>query len=84
MDTTTTFARLCRLIPGIGEDTLDWMAMVSGVEGSAKVLFGSDASAAKPFRIAENLDPIRALDVAPEAKARILGGNAARLFGIGR
>lgn len=82
-DTTTTFARACRLIPGIGEDTLQWMAMVSGVEGSGKVLYGSDAHAGKPQRIAYNLDPLRALDVTPEAKARILGGNAVRLFRIG-
>lgn len=82
MDTTTTFARLCRLIPGIGEDTLRWMAMVSGVEGSGKVLFGSDAHAGKPERIAYNLDPLQALDIAPEAKARILGGNARRLLGL--
>jgi hypothetical protein len=82
MDTTTTFARLCRLIPGIGEDTLRWMAMVSGVEGSGKVLYGSDAHAAKPERIAYNLDPLRALDVDPAAKDRILGGNARRLLGL--
>lgn len=82
MDTTTTFARACRLIPGIGEDTLQWMAMVSGVEGSGKVLYGSDAHAGKPERIAYNLEPLQALDVAPEAKARILGGNARRLFGL--
>jgi len=82
-DTTTTFARACRLIPGIGEDTLQWMAMVSGVEGSGKVLYGSDAHAGKPERIAYNLDPLRALEVTDEAKARIVGGNAVRLFRIG-
>lgn len=82
MDTTTTFARACRLIPGIGEDTLRWMAMVSGVEGSPKVLYGSDAHAGKPERIAYNLEPLRALDIAPDAKARILGDNARRLFGL--
>lgn len=83
MDTTTTFARLCRLIPGIGEDTLRWMAMVSGTEGSGKVLYGSDAHAGKPERIAYNLEPLRDLDIAPDAKARILGGNARRLLGLG-
>lgn len=81
-DTTTAFARACRLIPGIGEDTLRWMAMVSGVEGSAKVLYGSDATALKPERIAYNLEPLRALEIEPEAKARILGGNARRLLGL--
>jgi uncharacterized protein len=81
-DTTTTFARMCRLIPGVGEDTLRWMAMVSGVEGSGKVIYGSDAHAAKPERIAYNLEPLRALAIAPEAKARILGGNARALLGL--
>lgn len=80
MDTTTTFARLCRLIPGIGEDTLQWMAMVSGVEGSGKVLYGSDANPIKTERIAYNLEPLRALDIAADAKARILGGNARALL----
>jgi hypothetical protein len=82
MDTTTTFARLCRLIPGVGEDTLRWMAMVSGVEGSGKVLYGSDAHAAKPERVAYNLEPLQALEIDAAAKARILGGNARRLLGL--
>lgn len=80
MDTTTTFARLCRLIPGVGEDTLEWMAMVSGIEGSHKVIYGSDATAAKPERIPYNLEPLLALQIEPDAKARILGGNARRLL----
>ena len=53
MDTTTTFARMCRLIPGIGEDTLEQMAMVSGQHGSHKVIFGSDANPLKPEQIAD-------------------------------
>jgi uncharacterized protein len=81
-DTTTTFARMCRLIPGVGEDTLRWMGMVSGTEGSGKVIYGSDGTAAKPERIAYNLEPLRALDVSAEAKARILGGNARSLLGL--
>ncbi len=82
MDTTTTFARMCRLIPGIGEDTLRWMAMVSGVEGSGKVIYGSDAHPGKPERIAYNVEPLRALEIDPAAKARILGGNARALLGL--
>jgi predicted TIM-barrel fold metal-dependent hydrolase len=82
MDTTSTFARACRLIPGIGEETLQWMAMVSGVEGSGKVIYGSDANPLKTERFAYNLEPLRALDIAPAAKARILGGNARELLGL--
>lgn len=82
MDTTSTFARACRLIPGIGEETLQWMAMVSGVEGSGKVIYGSDANPLKTERFAYNLAPLRALDIAPAAKERILGGNARRLLGL--
>lgn len=82
MDTTTTFARACRLIPGIGEDTLRWMAMVRGVEGDDKVIYGSDAHAGKPERIAYNLEPLQALDIADDARARILGGNARALLKV--
>jgi uncharacterized protein len=80
MDTTTTFARICRLIPGIGEDTLEQMAMVSGVHGSHKVIFGTDANPLKPERIAYNLEPLMALQIPDEAKSRILGGNARKLL----
>jgi len=80
MDTTTTFARFARLIPGLAEDTLKFMGLVSGESGSAKVLFGSDANPIKTFRIEENLAPLRALDIPDEEKALILGGNAAQLL----
>jgi len=80
MDTTTTFARMCRLIPGVGEDTLEWMAMVSGEYGSRKVLFGSDANPMKPERIAYNLEPLKSLDIPPADKDLILGGNARALL----
>jgi uncharacterized protein len=78
MDTTGVFARRCRLIPGLGEDTLSFMGSVTGVHGSQKTLFGSDASPAKPYRIKENLEPLLALDLPEEQRALIVGGNAAR------
>jgi len=80
MDTTTTFARFCRLIPGLGEDTLKFMGLINGKSGSDKVLFGSDANPVKPFRIKENLAPLQALDIPSTEKEMILGGNAARLL----
>jgi predicted TIM-barrel fold metal-dependent hydrolase len=80
MDTTTTFARYCRLIPGLGEDTLKFMGLVSGESGASKVLFGSDAHPLKTFRLEENLAPLRALDISDKEKRQILGGNAARLL----
>ena len=64
-------------------DAIAWFDknVVDGaVEGSGKVIYGSDAHALKPERIAYNLDPVRALAIAPEAKARILGGNALRVY----
>lgn len=82
MDTTATFARMCRLIPGIGEDTLNWMAMVSGEYGSHKVIFGSDANPLKTERIAYNLKPLQDLDIAVEDKNLILGGNARTLLKV--
>lgn len=82
MDTTTTFARMMRLIPGVGEDTLQWMAMVSGQHGSHKVIFGSDANPTKPERIAYNLAPLKGLKIPAEQRDRILGGNAKALLKI--
>jgi predicted TIM-barrel fold metal-dependent hydrolase len=80
MDTTITFARFARLIPGLGEDTLRHMGLVSGQSGAHKTLFGSDANPLKTDRLAENIAPIRALAIPEEEKALILGGNAARLL----
>lgn len=80
MDTTTTFARYARLIPGLGEDTLKFMGLVSGESGASKVIFGSDANPLKTFRIEENLAPLRDLRIPDEEKTLILGGNAARLL----
>lgn len=80
MDTTITFARFARLIPGLGEDTLQHMGLVSGQSGSYKTLFGSDANPLKTNRLQENIAPIRALRIPEVEKALILGGNAARLL----
>jgi hypothetical protein len=82
MDTTTTFARFVRLIPGLGEDTLEFMGLVSGESGSSKVLFGSDANPVKTYRLKKNLDPLLGLDIPDEEKSLILGGNAAQLLKI--
>lgn len=80
MDTTTTFARFIRLVPGLGEDTLEFMGLVSGESGSSKVIFGSDSNPSKPYRLKKNLDPLRALDIPDDEKEMILGRNAARLL----
>lgn len=83
MDTTTTFSRFCRLIPGLGEDTLKFMGLISGKSGSDRVIFGTDANPVKPFRIKDNLEPLQALDIPAAEKELILGGNAARLLKLG-
>jgi predicted TIM-barrel fold metal-dependent hydrolase len=80
MDTTTTFARYVRLIPGLGEETLNFMGLVNGESGCSKTLFGSDANPVKTFRIEENLAPLRSLQIPDDDKDLILGGNAARLL----
>ena len=84
MDTTTTFARYARLIPGLAEETLRFMSLCrpesDTAYGCGKTLFGSDANPAKGFRIAENLHPLQQLNLPEEEKAMILGGNALKLL----
>jgi len=84
MDTTTTFARYARLIPGLAEETLRFMSLCQSESNTAygcgKTLFGSDANPAKGFRIAENLQPLQQLNLPENEKAMILGGNALKLL----
>jgi predicted TIM-barrel fold metal-dependent hydrolase len=84
MDTTTTFARYARLIPGLAEETLRFMSLCQSESNTAygcgKTLFGSDANPAKVFRIAENLQPLQQLNLPEDEKAMILGGNAIKLL----
>jgi len=84
MDTTTTMARYARLVPGIVEETLRFMSLCqtenNTKHGSSKTLFGSDANAAKGFRIAENLEPLQQLNLPEDEKELILGGNATKLL----
>lgn len=45
-----------------------------------KLLYGSDGNATQVERFAQNIDPIRAMQISDEARAKILGGTAARLL----
>lgn len=74
IDTALRFARIARLIPGVGEDMVDWMRT------DEKVIFGSDAHPTRTWRFAYNLEPIRAMNVPEETKRKILGGTAAKLL----
>jgi len=74
MDTTIVFARMARLIPGIGKELLEWMRT------DDKLIFGTDANPAKTWRFAYSLDPILEMDVPKESRAKILGGTAAKLL----
>jgi uncharacterized protein len=74
MDTTGVFPHVARMIPGIGAETLRWM------RGSDKLLYGSDGNAIQTARFAENIEPVRAMDVPDDVKAKVLGGNAGRLL----
>jgi predicted TIM-barrel fold metal-dependent hydrolase len=84
MDTTTTFARYARLIPGLAEETLRFMSLCQSESNTAygcgKTLFGSDANPVKVFRIAENLQPLQQLNLPEDEKTMILGGNALKLL----
>lgn len=74
LDTALTFAQVSRLIPAVGREMLSWMRT------DDKVLYGSDANPNRTWRFKYNLDPIRAMDVSDETKAKILGGTAKKLL----
>jgi predicted TIM-barrel fold metal-dependent hydrolase len=74
IDTAIVFGRLARLIPGVGEELLEWMRT------DEKVLFGTDANPGKTWRFAYSMEPILKMDVPEESRAKILGGTAAKLL----
>ncbi len=78
-DTAVVFTRFARLIPGVGEDMLDWMS-IGGQPGYTKLLFGTDANPRNTLRLSQTIDAIKAMDIDDEQKAAILGGTAQKLL----
>lgn len=74
LDTAMTFAQISRLIPNVGVEMLDWM------NTDERLLFGSDAFPDHLDLFPYNLEPVRAMAISEETKAKVLGGNAARLL----
>lgn len=74
MDTTAVFPHVARMIPAVGEETIRWL------RGPDRLLYGSDGNAIQTPRFAENIEPVRAMNVSDEVKAKVLGGNAAKLL----
>jgi predicted TIM-barrel fold metal-dependent hydrolase len=75
LDTAITWARMCNLIPGLGEAAIRQAS-------ARKILFGTDANPGRIERFDDTLSVLNALDVTEEVRATILGGNAARLLGL--
>jgi len=91
MDTCIVFARVARLIPGIAEETLEWMDIgrqsnrpgsggFDPLGGADKLMFGTDAVQLHTHRFKYNLEPIQRMKIPEAAKAKILGGNIAKLL----
>jgi predicted TIM-barrel fold metal-dependent hydrolase len=78
-DTAVVFDRVARLIPGAGEDMLEWMA-IGGQPAHTKLLFGSDANPRNTQRLTRVLETISAMRIDESAKQAILGGNAQKLL----
>lgn len=76
LDTAMTFAQMSRLIPHVGAEMLAWM------NTDERLLFGSDAFPDHLNLFTYNLDPVRAMEISEESKAKVLGGNAARLLNL--
>jgi predicted TIM-barrel fold metal-dependent hydrolase len=83
LDTSFTFTRLVRLIPGLGEEVL--LRRTTGVSQLAdKILLGSDAAPTFLERFRESVEAVRGLKVPEEVRRKVLGENAARLLGFDR
>lgn len=80
-DTAVVFTRFAKLIPGSGEDMLEWMS-IGGQPGHTKLLFGTDANPNNTKRLTDTIAAIRRMDIEDEAKEAILGGTARKLLGI--
>jgi predicted TIM-barrel fold metal-dependent hydrolase len=74
MDTTIVFSYYVSLFPQIGPAVFERMRTPD------RILFGTDANPLQGPRFAYNLDPLKAMDVPADIKAKLLGGNAARLL----
>lgn len=81
VDTAVVFTRFARLIPGVGEDMLNWMS-IGGYSGHTKLIFGSDASPTNTLRLSQTIEAIKAMAIPPEQRQAILGDNAKRLLRI--
>lgn len=83
LDTSFTFTRLARLIPGLGEEVL--LRRTTGISQLAdKMLLGSDAAPTFLERFRESVEAVRGLKVPEEVRRKVLGENAARLLGFDR
>lgn len=80
-DTAVVFPRFTNLIPGVGEDMLDWIS-IGGRPGHEKLIFGSDANPKNTTRLAVTLESIKRLEIEDDAREMILGGTAKHLLGI--
>lgn len=82
LDTAVVWPRMAALIPGAAESALRWIG-ATGRPGWSKVLLGSDVNPSVEERLTEALKSIGAQQVSVEWRAAMLGGNAARLLGLG-
>lgn len=82
IDTAVVMPRLAQLLPGLLENTVQWIS-TGGEDGAGKIVFGSDANPLKPERLRETARMIRRSSLEPAQIRRILGGTAAAILHLG-
>ncbi len=73
-DTTIVFSWYVSLFPQLGPATFGQMRT------DDRILFGTDANPLRTHRFAENLDPLKAMDINPVSKQKMLCGNIKKLL----